>query len=201
MKLTLATNNNDKITEMKRLLADLPITVLSKSDFPEFPDVEETEETLAGNARLKARACAAALGTATLADDTGLEVDALGGAPGVYSARYSGPNATYESNCRKLIAELGELPEEKRTARFRCVIVIDWVDRVDEVDGVLEGFITTEPHGTGGFGYDPVFYYPPAGKTLAEMTLDEKNAISHRGQALRKARDVIAAHLAAANSD
>ena len=192
MQLVLATNNEDKIREIKHLLDDLPVTVLTRDDFLEFPDVEETGATLEENALLKARAIAKFCDLPALADDSGLEVDALNGAPGVYSSRYAGEDCTYADNNRKLIQQLQGVPHEKRTARFRCVIAIDWADgTTDTVEGVAEGYITEKSAGIEGFGYDPVFFYPPEGKRFSEMTLEEKNLVSHRGKALQKARDVI----------
>ncbi len=192
MQLVLATNNQDKIKEIRHLLDDLPVTILTRDDFLEFPDVEETGETLEANALLKASAIAEYCDLPALADDTGLEVDALDGAPGVYSSRYAGENATYRDNYEKLLKETASVPKEKRTARFRCVIAIDWHDGSTEtVEGIAEGVITEDVTGTDGFGYDPVFYYPPSGKRFSEMTIAEKNAISHRGLALQKARDAI----------
>ncbi len=196
MQIVLATNNTDKIREIKRLLDDLPVTVLTRDDYLEFPDVEETGATLEENALRKARAIAEFCGLPSLADDSGLEVDALGGAPGVYSSRYAGPDVTYADNNRKLIDELRSVPQKKRTARFRCVIAIDWADgTTDTVAGSAAGYISEDIVGYEGFGYDPVFFYPPAGKRFSEMTLDEKNLVSHRGRALQKARDVIIARL------
>ena len=192
MQLVLATNNQDKIREIKHLLDDLSVTVLTRDDFQEFPNVEETGTSLEENALLKASAIAKFCDLPALADDSGLEVDALGGAPGVYSSRYAGEDATYADNNRKLIQQLQGLPREKRTARFHCVIAIDWADGTrDTVEGVAEGYITEDTAGKEGFGYDPVFFYPPEGKRFSEMTLEEKNLVSHRGQALQKARDVI----------
>lgn len=192
MQLVLATNNEDKIREIKHLLDDLPVTVLTRDDFLEFPDVEETGTTLEENARLKASAITKFCDLPALADDSGLEVDVLNGAPGIYSSRYAGEDATYADNNRKLLQQLQGLPNEKRTARFRCVIAIDWADGTTEtLESVAEGYITEDIAGGEGFGYDPVFFYPPKGKRFSEMTLEEKNLVSHRGQALQKARDVI----------
>ncbi|HWR82017.1 MAG TPA: XTP/dITP diphosphatase [Candidatus Deferrimicrobium sp.] len=192
MQLLLATNNEDKIREIKHLLDDLPVTILTRDDFLEFPDVEETGTTLEENAGLKAKAVAEFCDLPALADDSGLEVDALDGAPGVYSSRYAGESATYADNNLKLLEKLKGVPPDKRTARFRCVIAIDWADGTsDAVEGVAEGLIAEEISGQQGFGYDPVFFYPPAGKRFSEMTLEEKNLVSHRGQALQKARDLI----------
>ena len=192
MQLVLATNNQDKIKEIRNLLDDLPVTIMTRDDFLEFPDVEETGKTLEENALLKASAIAEFCDLPALADDTGLEVDALNGAPGVYSSRYAGENATYRDNYEKLLKEMTGIPKEKRTARFRCVIAIDWHDGTTEtVEGRAEGVIAEDAVGGEGFGYDPVFYYPPLNRRFAEMTVAEKNTISHRGLALQKARDVI----------
>lgn len=192
VQIILATNNQDKIREIKHLLDDLPITILTKDDFLEFPDIEETGTTLEENALLKARAIAKFCDLPALADDSGLEVDALNGAPGVYSSRYAGEYATYADNNRKLLEQLQGVSKEKRTARFRCVIAIDWADGSTEtVEGMAEGYITEDIAGYEGFGYDPVFFYPPKSKRFNEMTLEEKNLVSHRGQALQNAREVI----------
>jgi XTP/dITP diphosphohydrolase len=192
MQLVLATNNRDKITEIKHLLDDLPVTILTADDFLDFPDPNETGTTLVENAILKAKEIAEFTGLSALADDSGLEVDALNGAPGVYSSRYAGENVTYRDNYEKLIRELHGIEPERRTARFRCVIAIVWSEgEIETVEGAAEGIITEDVVGDKGFGYDPVFYCPPLKKRFSEMTLDEKNQVSHRGKALQKARDVI----------
>ncbi|MCM2272929.1 MAG: XTP/dITP diphosphatase [candidate division Zixibacteria bacterium] len=192
MQLVLATNNRDKIREIKHLLEDLPATLLTADDFLDFPDPEETGITLVENAILKARAIARFTEHAALADDSGLEVDALGGAPGVYSSRYAGEHVTYKDNYTKLLREMAGVPEQQRTARFRCVMAIVWEDSsVETVEGVAEGMITTAVQGDQGFGYDPVFFYPPLNKRFSEMTLEEKNQVSHRGKALQAARELI----------
>ena len=192
MQLVLATNNEDKIREIKNLLDDLPVTVLTSDDFLEFPDPEETGTTFEENAVLKAKEIAEFCDLPALADDSGLEVDALDGAPGVYSSRYAGENVTYADNNRKLLSELEGVPPEKRTARFRCVIAICWEDgTVETAEGTAEGYITEDSIGMKGFGYDPVFFYPPENKRFSEMTLEEKNLVSHRGKALQNARTLI----------
>ena len=186
MNLVLATNNEDKIKEIKYLLEDLPITIFSRDDFLEFPDVEETGQSLKENALIKAKAVAEYCDMPALADDTGLEVDALDGAPGIFSSRYAGDNVSYADNVNKLIDEMSKVPKEKRSARFRCVIAVDWNDgNIETVEGVCEGFITEDIQGDQGFGYDPVFYYPPKDKRFSEMTIEEKNMVSHRGLALQ----------------
>ena len=180
-RLVVASKNLDKIQEVEAVLAELDLGVAVVRGC-EWPEVEETEPTREGNALLKARAVRAATGLAALADDTGLEVDALNGAPGVRTARYSGSDATYASNVAKLLRELEGV--DGRTARFRTAVAL-----VDEggaelvVEGVLEGVIATERRGAAGFGYDPVFEVD--GVTLAEMEPREKNQISHRARALQ----------------
>ncbi len=184
LRLVLASANPDKVAEIATILGDGVDLVPRPAD---LPDVVEDADTLEGNARLKAVAVAAATGGAAVADDTGLEVDALGGAPGVYTARFAGEDATYADNVAKLVADLAGVPTAERTARFRTVALAHFPDGREVVaHGVVEGHITEAPRGPGGFGYDPVFV--PAdgdGRTFAEMTPDEKHAISHRGRAFR----------------
>jgi len=192
MQLVLATKNEDKIREIKYRLEDLNITILTFKDFLEFPDIGETGDTLEQNAISKALGIAEFTGYPALADDSGLEVDYLNGAPGVYSSRYAGPGCTYDDNNKKLLNQLAGVPNEKRAARFRTVIAIAWdSENVETVEGVVDGFIAEEKSGQSGFGYDPVFFYPPSGRTFAEMTLDEKSRVSHRGQALMKAKALL----------
>ena len=192
MELVLATGNRDKQQEMKALLQDLGLTIRTVDEFPAAPVVVEDGETCQANAGKKAREIAQFTGALTLADDTGLEVDALGGRPGVFAARYAGAHATYADNCRKLLDELTGVPADQRGARFLTVVAIaDPVSSVEFVEGVLRGRIADHCSGGHGFGYDPVFLVPELEKTLAELTLDQKNRISHRGQALAKAKDVL----------
>jgi XTP/dITP diphosphohydrolase len=178
--VVVASKNVDKIAEVEAVLATIepPIIVIGGHT---WPDVDETEDTLAGNALLKARAVVVATGHAAIADDTGLEVDALGGAPGVTTARYAGEDATYDDNVDKMLHELEGV--ESRTARFRTAVALVTPDG-DElvVEGALEGLITIERRGTGGFGYDPIFEVH--GRTLAEIPAEAKNEISHRARAL-----------------
>ena len=184
-RVVLATANPDKAREIIAALADLDLEIVPRPD--DVAEVDETGTTLEENARLKAEALCAATGFPALADDTGLEVDALGGAPGVYSARYAGEHASYADNVNHLIAEMLKAKRNARTARFRTVLVVAWPDgRELVVDGTVEGVIAGEPSGSGGFGYDPVFV--PAGgggRTFAEMDLKQKQQLSHRGRALR----------------
>ena len=182
----VATFNPHKAAELYALLALPGVTLLALSDWPAAVAPEEHGATLLENARIKARAAVALTGLPAIADDTGLEVDALGGAPGVHAARYSGPGATYASNVAKLLRELSGVPAERRTARFKTVCVAAWPDgREVHAEGVLEGVITEAPRGEKGFGYDPVFQ--PAGESRTYAELDEagKNAISHRARAVR----------------
>ncbi len=198
MRLVLASANPDKAREIEALLAEATDVELLPRP-PEVPDVVEDGVTLRENARLKARALATATGEPAVADDTGLEVDALGGAPGVWSARYSGEGATYESHVAKLLRALeaaGARGPDRR-ARFRTVALVAWPDGAEvAAEGVVEGVIADSPRGTAGFGYDPVFVpLGPGtdGRTFAELDQDEKAAVSHRGRAFR----ALAAHLAA----
>ena len=190
----LATFNRHKAAELLALLALPGVTLVSLADWPGAESPEETGVTLLENARIKAHAAVALTGLPAIADDTGLEVEALGGAPGVHAARYSGPGATYASNVAKLLRELHGVPAERRTARFKTVCVALWPDgRELQAEGTLEGTITEAPRGEQGFGYDPLFQ--PAGetRTYAELPEAEKNAISHRGRAARALGALLAA--------
>lgn len=185
-KLVLATHNSHKKREMNTLLAPLGISIVGLDDFPQIGDIEETGTTLLENSLIKARSVHQITGLPSLADDTGLEVDALDGAPGVYSARFAGENPTYEDNVNKLLSKLEGVSAEKRTARFRTIIA--FVDGRRELfaEGIIEGLITVEPCGHEGFGYDPIFLPETENKTFSEMSQERKNQISHRGRALAK---------------
>ncbi len=196
MELVLATTNPDKQEELVSLLRDLGYTIRTMDEFDSVPRVIEDGETCQANAMKKATALARHTGMLALADDTGLEVEALGGRPGVYAARYAGEEATYEDNWRKLLRELKGVPADKRVARFRTAVAIaEPSSQVEVVEGVLDGRITESPSGTEGFGYDPVFLVPELGKTLAQLTLEQKNRISHRARALAKAKEVLKSKL------
>jgi XTP/dITP diphosphohydrolase len=186
-RLVLATANPDKAQEIRAVLdaAGVPFELVPRPG--DIPEVEETGATLVENARLKAEALRDATGFPALGEDTGLEVDALGGAPGVFSARFAGADATYANNVTKLLAEVAAVHRASRTARFRTVVVVAWPDGTETVaSGTVEGVITDEPRGAGGFGYDPVFAPAGgAGRTFAELPAEQKHAISHRGRALR----------------
>ncbi len=191
-ELVLATRNKDKGKELAALLADLGVVIRTLVEFPDAPEVIEDGETCEANAVKKAVAIARYTGLPAVADDTGLEVEALGGRPGVYAARYAGEDATYEDNWRKLLRELEGVPREKRRARFVTVAALAEPNgSVRTETGSLEGFIAETPAGTEGFGYDPVFYVPELGKTLAELSSDEKNRISHRARAFAKVREIL----------
>jgi XTP/dITP diphosphohydrolase len=187
-RIALATRNPHKLRELARICAGWPTEWVSVEthDPSTFPDVEETGATYLDNARLKAEAVAAALGLPALADDSGIEVDALGGAPGPRSARYAGEHASEEENLRGLIQAIRGVPSSGRSARYRCVAALAWPDgQFEHADGTCEGMLRTTPAGAGGFGYDPIFV--PVGRehTMAELTDAEKDRISHRGRAFR----------------
>lgn len=187
MEIVFASRNRKKAEEIQRILAAHPVTVLSLADFPDCPDVEEDRDTFDGNAIKKAEAVAAYTGRIAFADDSGLEVAALNGAPGVYSARYAGEGATDALNVEKLLSEMAEIPDSQREARFVCCIALAIPDEETHTFwGFAEGSIGREPRGGSGFGYDPLFY--PAGhdRTFAEMSASEKDALSHRKKALEK---------------
>jgi XTP/dITP diphosphohydrolase len=191
-ELVLATRNRHKRQELVALLGDLCRTIRTLDEFPDAPDVVEDGATCEANAVKKASAIAEYTGLPAIADDTGLEVDALGGRPGVYAARYAGEDATYEDNCRKLLQELMSVPPEQRTARFLTVAAIALPSgEVRVAHGMLDGVIAVEASGTLGFGYDPVFLIPELGKTLAQLSADQKNTISHRAKAFIRAKDLL----------
>lgn len=186
MKIVLATKNKHKIEEITHALNGCGIEILSLNDFPDMPDVIEDGLTLEENSYKKAKEIFEYAKIPSLADDTGLEVDFLNGAPGVYSARYAGEECSYDDNNNKLLKALDGVETAHRTARFRCVMTFFTSDKIEVVAGVLPGKIREEKTGTNGFGYDPIFQPDGFNKVLAEMNMAEKNAISHRGQAVRK---------------
>lgn len=186
--LLLATSNNHKLQEYRTIFSGLPFRLLSLSAIRLEMDVEETGTTFAENAELKAFAYAKASGLLSLADDSGLEIDALNGAPGIYSARFAGVTATYEERFRLILEQLHGLPPEQRTARFQCAITIaEPTGYFRTVEGTMEGIIAEAPRGYNGFGYDPIFIVPALGKTNAELPPEQKNRISHRGRAAQLA--------------
>lgn len=190
--LVLATRNPKKIEEIKALLAGVPARILSLCDFPDIPETAETGATFAENAELKARAAALAAGRIALADDSGLEVDALGGEPGVYSNRFAGPEASDRDKYMHVLELLEGVADERRTARFRAAVAVSTPEgETVVVEGTCEGRIARESKGEHGFGYDPIFYLPGLGKTMAELSREEKNRISHRGKALQAAKAIL----------
>jgi XTP/dITP diphosphohydrolase len=186
--LLLATNNKGKVREYKHMLKDLPFELVSLAELGINTSVDEVGESLEENARLKATTLSRESQLLTLADDSGLEVDVLGGEPGRLSARYAGEGASDRDRVEYLLSRLKDVPPEKRAARFRCVIALAQPDgEVELCSGECKGVIALEPRGEEGFGYDPIFYLPELGKTMAELTLEEKNRVSHRGRAAREA--------------
>lgn len=191
-ELVLATRNPDKGRELAALLKDLGIRIRTLAEFPDAPEVVEDGDTCEANAVKKAMTIAHYTKLPAAADDTGLMVEALGGRPGVHAARYAGEGATYEDNCRKLLHELAGVPQERRGARFVTVAAIADPDgKVEAVQGILDGLITDAPAGAKGFGYDPVFFVPEVGKTLAQLTPEEKNLVSHRARAFAKMKELL----------
>ncbi|MGQ9666240.1 MAG: XTP/dITP diphosphatase [Anaerolineae bacterium] len=196
VKLLVATNNAGKLREYMALLADLPLQLTTPEQEGIELEVEEDGASFSENALLKARAYCAVSRLPTLADDSGLEVDALGGGPGVYSARYAGRGATDRQRYEKLLKALQGVPPAQRTARFRCVIALVLPDGTEEIsEGECEGVIIDSPRGEYGFGYDPVFYIPALGKTMAELPPELKNRISHRARALMRMKPILRALL------
>ena len=192
MQIVLATRNQHKKQELVALLGDLPIAIRTLDEFPGAPDVIEDGDTCEANAMKKAVEIARYTGLTAVADDTGLEVDALGGRPGVFAARYAGEQASYNDNCRKLLRELREVPRDKRGARFVTVAAIAIPGgKTQLVKGVLEGSIAEEAAGSHGFGYDPVFVVPEYHQTLAQLSPDVKNRISHRARAFTQAKTLL----------
>ncbi len=187
-KIVIATHNQHKLLEVKEILKDLPYQFIGLNKFPDIPEIEETGKTLLENSLIKARTVHEITGFPTMADDTGLEVKYLNGVPGAKSARYAGEKATSKDNLNKLVKDLDGVPYGKRQAQFRTVI--SFVTNLKEhwVEGIVKGIILEESRGDSGFGYDPIFYIPKLKKTFAELSMERKNKISHRGLALEKFR-------------
>ncbi len=191
-RIVLATHNKDKTAEFRKILSGLEIELTSLDEFPQVGEIEEDGETLEENALKKAREVFRVTGIPSLADDTGLEVFYLDKAPGVYSARYAGPGATYHDNVEKLLADMRGVPSRRRGAQFRCVLaLVGWIQPPLISEGVCQGVLTEEPRGPNGFGYDPIFV--PAGltQTYAELDAETKNSISHRGRAAKAMLELI----------
>ena len=185
MNIVVATHNMDKCKEILSELSDLNVSLKTLKDYPEIGEIEETGTMLEENALIKVREVYAATGLPSMGDDTGLEVDALDGEPGVYSARFAGENCSYQDNVNKMLKEMQNVPDLERGAQFRTVVAYKDSKRELICEGIVKGNITTEIKGFGGFGYDPLFYIPEYKKTFAEMTMEEKSKISHRGIAIR----------------
>jgi XTP/dITP diphosphohydrolase len=191
-KLLIATNNQGKAREFHELLDRIPFELVTLADLGITTQVEETGKTFEENARIKACAYAAASGLVTLADDSGLEVEALGGEPGIRSARYAGENASDSDRVNLLLSKLKSIPLDKRNARFKCVIAISTpTGEIAVTEGECQGLIEFEPKGKNGFGYDPVFFFPDLGKTMAELPSEVKGQISHRARAARQVPDIL----------
>ena len=186
--IVLATQNRDKREELQEALSEFTVKILSLNDFPFIGEIEEVGQTLLENSMIKAKTVHNLTQLAAIADDTGLEVEALNGAPGIYSARYAGEDVTYEDNVNKLLAEMENIPLENRKAQFRTVISFVDKDRELWTEGTIKGIIGESAKGKNGFGYDPVFFVPELEKTFSELSIGEKNRISHRGLAMKKFR-------------
>jgi XTP/dITP diphosphohydrolase len=192
IELVIASSNKGKLKEIRKLVAHLPVRLLSLSDFPSIGEIEESGSTFAENSEIKGRAVFNATGITTLADDSGLVIDALDGRPGIMSSRFAGEGASDADRCALVLKQMEAVPDENRTARFVtsvCIVGLDGMARFTE--GICEGVITRQPIGENGFGYDPIFYLPEFGKTMAQLSQDEKNSISHRGKAIRAAVGII----------
>ncbi len=188
----IASTNQGKLKEFKELMKGLSVEVKSLKDFPEIGDIEENGASFAENAYIKAKAVFDATGCLSIADDSGLEVDALDGAPGIYSARYAGEEKNDTANNEKLLSEMNVVSDENRGAQFHCAIVaIDQNGTRYDAEGIVRGHILRAPQGENGFGYDPLFYIEEFGCTTAELSMDEKNKISHRGQAVRQIVEIL----------
>lgn len=191
-KIIFATGNEDKMKEIRRILADPSLEILSLKDAGIHADIDENGKSFEENAMIKAEAISKMTGEIVLADDSGLEIDYLNKEPGIYSARYMGEDTSYRIKNASLIERLAGVPDEKRTARFVCAIAAAFPDgTVKTTEGVIEGRIGYEERGENGFGYDPIFYVPEFGCTTAELSEEQKNAVSHRGKALEKMREIL----------
>ena len=198
LKIVLATRNEDKIREIGEILASLPVTLLSMADYPDIPEVVEDGATFLENARKKAETVHRHTGLASLADDSGLEVEVLKGRPGIMSRRFAGPEATYADNNELLMRHMKDMPQDARDARFICVAaLVTEAGEAHFTEGELRGYIAESPAGEGGFGYDPLFFLPEYGRTVAELDPALKNEISHRAKAMSAMRRVIESLLGA----
>ncbi|MDD3803249.1 MAG: RdgB/HAM1 family non-canonical purine NTP pyrophosphatase [bacterium] len=191
MKLFFASHNLDKKREIEYIVSSEKLTVLYIDDFPKYPEVEETGSTLEENAVIKAVEGFNFTGLETFAEDTGLFVEAIGGEPGIYAARYAGENATYSDNCVKLLEKLEKVPSEKRRAYFKTVVAFKTRESIKFFTGICEGYISDKPAGSSGFGYDPIFIPDGYNKTFAELNKEVKNEISHRARAVKEFSDFL----------
>ena len=200
MKIVIATHNKNKFKELYFGLSSLNVELLSLEDFPEIGEIIEDGDTLKANALIKARAVHQLTSLPAISDDTGLAVDALNGRPGVYSARYAGENSTYLDNVNKMLSEMKNVPSNKRTANFSTAMA--YVDDKRELttEGIVKGVITDKIKGIGGFGYDSIFYVHNKGKTFSEMTIEEKNLVSHRSKAIEALKAKLATYLTNLNT-
>lgn len=190
-ELLIATNNRFKASEIRALLNGLPVLFRDLSDFPDLPEAEETGSTFEENALIKARYYERETGIWCVADDSGLEVDALEGRPGIISARYGGAGLTDADRYQRILREMRFVPDDNRGARFVCVAAFTGGEKEFAAEGAVEGIILRAPRGTGGFGYDPIFFFPPLRKAFAELSAGEKNSISHRARAFGRLRDIL----------
>ena len=201
MKVVIATHNKDKLKELKKGLSNLSIDLMDLSSFPEICEIIEDGKTLKENALIKAKTVFDITGIPAIADDTGLEVDAIGGKPGIYTARFAGENCTYMDNVNKMLSVMKNIKESNRGAVFKTVMAFYDGKRELFSEGVVKGVITKEKKGLGGFGYDPIFYVVEEGKTFAEMTIEKKNIISHRGRAIKKLMPILTSYLKSSNKE
>ena len=199
MKVVIATHNKDKLKELKKGLSSLSIDLLDLSSFPDIGEIVEDGDTLKENALIKAKAVYDLTGIPAIADDTGLEVDALGGKPGVYTARFAGENCSYMDNVNKMLEVMKKIKKSERGAIFKTVMAFYDGKRELFSEGVVKGIIAEEKKGLGGFGYDPIFYVVEEGKTFAEMTIEKKNIISHRGRAIKNLMPILTSYIKSSN--
>ncbi len=199
MKVVIATHNKDKLKELKKGLSSLSIDLLDLSSFPEIGEIVEDGDTLKENALIKAKAVYDLTGIPAIADDTGLEVDALGGKPGVYTARFAGENCSYMDNVNKMLEVMKKIKKSERGAIFKTVMAFYDGKRELFSEGVVKGIIAEEKKGLGGFGYDPIFYVVEEGKTFSEMTIEKKNIISHRGRAIKNLMPILTSYIKSSN--
>ena len=199
MKVVIATHNKDKLKELKKGLSSLSVHLMDLYSFPDIGEIVEDGDTLKENALIKAKTVYDLTGIPTIADDTGLEVDALGGKPGVYTARFAGENCSYMDNVNKMLEVMKKIKKSERGAIFKTVMA--FYDGKQELfsEGVVKGIIAEEKKGLGGFGYDPIFYVVEEGKTFADMTIEKKNIISHRGRAIKNLMPILTSYIKSSN--